>query len=108
MGKVRGVGAGILNTLTSPLLIAMGPLLSRNRERTRRDATGDLALNLEQWRHLSLSGMHSVLDLLIANATLPDGRSGLDIACAQGRIAEIGRLGAPAARRVIDANGYLV
>jgi len=49
-----------------------------------------------------------MLDLLITNASLPDGRHGIDIACANGKIAEIGHLGTPAAARVIDARGHLV
>ena len=39
-----------------------------------------------------------MLDLLITNATLPDGRTGIDIACAKGKIADIGHLGAPSRR----------
>ena len=49
-----------------------------------------------------------MLDLLITNAALPDGRTGIDIACANGKIADIGRLGTPQAHRTIDARGYLV
>lgn len=49
-----------------------------------------------------------MLDLLITNATLPDGRTGIDIACAQGKIADIGHLGMPGAHRTIDARGHLV
>jgi cytosine/creatinine deaminase len=49
-----------------------------------------------------------MLDLLITNAALPDGRTGIDIACAEGRIADIGKLGTPQAHRTIDARGYLV
>ncbi|MBL8894314.1 MAG: amidohydrolase family protein [Rhizobiales bacterium] len=49
-----------------------------------------------------------MLDLLITNATLPDGRAGIDIACANGRIVDIGHLGAAPAHRSIDARGYLV
>jgi cytosine deaminase len=51
------------------------------------------------------------LDLLVTNATLPDGRAGRDIACAGGRIAGI-RPGIAAegveAARVINAGGRLV
>src|SRR5919198_6618084 len=47
-------------------------------------------------------------DLIVRNATLPDGRSGLDIAVADGRIAAVERGIAAAAPRVIDAKGYLV
>jgi cytosine deaminase len=49
-----------------------------------------------------------MLDLLICDATLPDGRSGQDIAVQGGRIAEVRpAIGAEAAR-VIDAAGHLV
>jgi cytosine/creatinine deaminase len=47
-------------------------------------------------------------DLLIRNATLPDGRSGIDIACADGRIAAVEPRIAAEAGRVIDAEGRLV
>ncbi len=48
------------------------------------------------------------LDLLVHDATLPDGRSGIDIACAGGKIAAIEpNIGAEAARK-IDATGRLV
>jgi cytosine deaminase len=47
------------------------------------------------------------IDLLVRNATLPDGRQNIDIACSAGKIAEIGRIDAPA-RHTIDAKGYLV
>ena len=48
------------------------------------------------------------LDLLVHDATLPDGRSGVDIACAGGKIAAIEpNIGAEAARK-IDATGRLV
>jgi len=47
-------------------------------------------------------------ELLIRNATLPDGRTGLDILCADGRIVEVGpRLSATAAT-TLDARGLLV
>ena len=49
-----------------------------------------------------------MIDLLVRNATLPDGRTGLDIACTGGRIAEVGVRIAGEARSVIEANGYLV
>ncbi|WP_028312473.1 amidohydrolase family protein [Derxia gummosa] len=52
-----------------------------------------------------------MLDLLLTHATLPDGRTGIDIAVASGRIAEvapgIAARGAEAAR-IIDAAGMLV
>ena len=49
-----------------------------------------------------------MLDLLLRNATLPDGRTGLDIACLAGRIAEVAPGIAGEARQTIDARGYLV
>jgi cytosine deaminase len=47
-------------------------------------------------------------DLLIRNATLPDGRTGLDIAASGGRITSIERDIGGQATRVIDAAGRLV
>ena len=47
-------------------------------------------------------------DLLIRNANLPDGRSGINIAVHEGRIAEIGPALSGEAARVIDAAGCLV
>ncbi len=47
-------------------------------------------------------------DLLVKSATLPDGRSGIDIACAGGRIVAIEPNIAAEAGRVIDATGRLV
>ena len=44
-------------------------------------------------------------DLIVRNATLPDGRSGLDIAVADGRIAAVERGIAAEAARTIDAKG---
>jgi cytosine deaminase len=49
-----------------------------------------------------------MIDLLLRNATLPDGRTGIDIACRDGRIAEIRPSIQGDAREVIDAKGYLV
>jgi len=49
-----------------------------------------------------------MLDLLIKNANLPDGRAGIDIAMQDGRIAEIGAHIQGAARETIDAGGQLV
>jgi cytosine deaminase len=49
-----------------------------------------------------------MLDLLVHNATLPDGRTGIDIACENGRIAEVKPGIKAEARAVIEANGYLV
>jgi cytosine deaminase len=42
-------------------------------------------------------------DLLIRNATLPDGRTGIDIACAGERIVAVERGIAGEAGRIIDA-----
>jgi cytosine deaminase len=47
-------------------------------------------------------------DLIVRNATLPDGRGGLDIAVAGGRIAAVERGIAADAGRIIDAEGHLV
>src|SRR5919197_6244808 len=47
-------------------------------------------------------------DLIVRNATLPDGRGGLDIAVAEGRIAAVERGIAAAAARTVDAKGCLV
>jgi cytosine/creatinine deaminase len=47
-------------------------------------------------------------DLIVRNATLPDGRKGQDVAVAAGRIASVEpRIGAQA-KRAIDARGYLL
>ena len=47
-------------------------------------------------------------DLMVRNATLPDGRKGQDIAVRAGKIAAIGPAIAGEAARVIDAGGWLV
>ena len=47
-------------------------------------------------------------DLLVRGATLPDGRSGVDIACAGGKIATVAPGIAAEAGRVVDATGRLV
>ena len=49
-----------------------------------------------------------MFDLLVKNATLPDGRSGVDIACAGGVIVAVERGIEGAAHEVIDATGQLV
>src|SRR4249920_246293 len=49
-----------------------------------------------------------MIDLLIRNASLPDGRSGIDIAVQAGRIAEVAPNIQGAAREIIDAAGQLV
>lgn len=47
--------------------------------------------------------------MLIRNATLPDGRQGIDLLVQQGRIAAVGpALGAPEGTPVIDAGGWLL
>ena len=47
-------------------------------------------------------------DLIVRNATLPDGRTGQSILCRDGRIVEIGTVPEIAGARAIDARGYLV
>jgi cytosine deaminase len=49
-----------------------------------------------------------MFDLIVRNATLPDGRAGLDIGIRDGRIAAIERAIAGEAGRTIDAQGCLV
>jgi cytosine deaminase len=49
-----------------------------------------------------------ILDLLVRNATLPDGRKGQDIAVQGGRIAEVRPAIDADAARIIDAAGHLV
>jgi cytosine/creatinine deaminase len=49
-----------------------------------------------------------LFDILICNATLPDGRAGIDIACLDGKIVAVEPNIAGEAGRVIDANGRLV
>jgi cytosine/creatinine deaminase len=49
-----------------------------------------------------------MIDLLVTNATLPDGRTGMDIACVSGLIAEIAPAIKGEAHKIIDAKGYLV
>lgn len=48
------------------------------------------------------------LDLLVKNASLPDGRIGVDIACSMGQITAVERGIKAEAARVIDAGGRLV
>jgi cytosine/creatinine deaminase len=52
--------------------------------------------------------MAGPLDLIVKGATLPDGRTGVDIACAGGKIAAIEAGITAEAGRVIDAKGRLV
>jgi cytosine/creatinine deaminase len=47
-------------------------------------------------------------DLIIRNASLPDGRKGQDVAVAAGRIAAVGPQIGAGAKRIIDARGYLL
>ena len=47
-------------------------------------------------------------DLIVKNATLPDGRCGMDILCKDGFISDIGFNIDAEANQVIDAEGYLV
>jgi len=51
-----------------------------------------------------------MFDLIVKNASLPDGRCGVDIACKDGGIAavEAGVAAGAEARETIDAGGYLV
>src|SRR3954462_11355816 len=49
-----------------------------------------------------------MFDLIVRNATLSDGRSGLDIAIRDGKIAAVEHAIAAQAARVIDAQGCLV
>jgi cytosine deaminase len=49
-----------------------------------------------------------MLDLLITNAALPDGRSGMSVAVQAGRISEIAPQLAAPARETVDAGGYLL
>jgi cytosine/creatinine deaminase len=49
-----------------------------------------------------------MLDLLITNATLPDGRTGMSVAVQGGRIAEVTAGLQATAHETLDAGGYLV
>ena len=49
-----------------------------------------------------------MFDLIIKNATLPDGSQGIDLACQNGTIAAVGPGIVAEAKEVIDAEGYLV
>ena len=49
-----------------------------------------------------------MFDLIVKNATLGDGRSGVDIACEGGRIAAIEAGITAEAKEVVDAQGYIV
>ncbi|MCC6193908.1 MAG: amidohydrolase family protein [Burkholderiales bacterium] len=47
-------------------------------------------------------------DLLVKNATLPDGRSGIDVLVADGRIVNVSQRISAAAARTVDAQGCLL
>ena len=49
-----------------------------------------------------------MFDLIVKNATLTDGQTGIDIACSKGKIAAVERNIGAEATEVIDAAGYLV
>ena len=49
-----------------------------------------------------------MFDLIVRNAALPDGRTGVDIACENGKIAAVEAGVTAEAGRVIDAGGRLV
>ena len=49
-----------------------------------------------------------MFELLVKNATLPDGRSGIDIACNKGEIVALENGISAEAKVTIDANGWLV
>ena len=49
-----------------------------------------------------------MLDLLITNATLPDGRTGMSVAVQSGRIVEVAAGLAAPAHEAVDARGYLL
>ena len=49
-----------------------------------------------------------MLDLLVTNATLPDGRTGMSVAVQAGRIAEVAQGLQAQAQETIDAQGYLL
>lgn len=49
-----------------------------------------------------------MFDLILHNASLPDGRTGMDIACRDGLIAAVEPAITADAKEVIDAQGYLV
>lgn len=49
-----------------------------------------------------------MFDLLVKNAVLPDGRSGLDIGCKGDRIVAVERDISAEARQVVEAQGCLL
>ena len=48
------------------------------------------------------------IDLIIKNATLPDGRENIDILCRDGYIADLGKNIEAEAKQLINAKGYMV
>src|SRR2546430_5380713 len=75
---------------------------------TRRCAVRTHRLESARSVDQNLRAEDTMLDLLVRNAALPDGRTGVDIAVAADRIVEVGAaIGAPAAR-TLDAAGQLV
>ena len=59
-------------------------------------------------RVLAPRSSRCALDLIVTNAALPDGRTGLDIACRDGRIVAVEPNVTAEAARTIDASGRLV
>src|SRR5512139_4073471 len=49
-----------------------------------------------------------MLDLLITNASLPDGRTGMSVAVLNGKIVEVTAGLDASARETVDARGYLL
>jgi len=49
-----------------------------------------------------------MFDLIVRNATLPDGRTGMDIACSNGQIAAVEPIITGDTRETLDATGYLM
>src|SRR3989449_9849539 len=47
-------------------------------------------------------------DLLVRNATLPDGRTGCDVLVTEGRIVDVAQRISAAAPHILDAQGYLL
>src|SRR5207247_2440813 len=59
-------------------------------------------------RFQHLGNRPHMLDLIISDSTLPDGRTHIDVACEKGRIVAIGSSLKAEARETIDAGGYLL
>ena len=49
-----------------------------------------------------------MFDFLVKNASLPDGREGIDIACKNGLITNVEKNISAEAKETIDANGWLL